>query len=591
MSSLETLESLQSAIQAQKSGNLNLAKALYVEVLVEDENNVQALCNLGLVYKQNGNFLLALNTLNKAISINPSNVVAYINLASLHLKIDSFDRAIETYEMALKISPKNANIYNLIAIAYESNGDFIRAMEFYKEAIRCDSTFVKAYNNIGVILYKQGRYVQAVEMFKMSLSVDDKFLSTYVNLGAACNKAKMYKEGEDALLKAIELDKNASGAYANLGNIYNKMKEHKNALTNHQIALDLDDSSSSNHANIGITYKNLMMLKEAKNSLEKAIKISPKFVNAHFDLATTYLLLGEYKRGFEEYEWRFHKDEMRSLLSDLSEVLEKPKFHSDMDTKDKTLLLYSEQGFGDIIQFARFANVLKQKYPTLKLKIQVRAELKTLLEEMDCFEEVLVRGNDIGEFDYQLALMSLPHVLKTTLTTLPKTTPYIEVKGNIDVSVDKEKLNIGVVWGASRTSESYEGRVYSLKYLKPLMDDEKIGLYSLQVAGDVEEIKELGLGSSEIVDLEDKLTDFKQTALMIEKLDLVITSDTSVAHLAGALGKETWVMLQKHSEWRWGLDEDKTAWYPSLKLIRQETQGDWESAFKKLSIMIKERTK
>ena len=591
MSIKEPHASLEPALIAHKNGDIELAKALYVEVLSEEKNNIQALCNIGMIYKQKGQFSLSLTTIQKAIALCPRHVLGYINLASLYIQIEELDKAVATYAQALKLSPKDANIYNHIAIAYEKKGDFVKAIHYYKEAIRCDEKFVKAYNNIGVILYKQGRYIAASEMFKMSLGVDDKFVSTYVNLGAAYNKAQMYKEGEQALLEAIMIEEKNAGAYTNLGNIYNKMKRHEEARIQHEMALMLDDKSASNHANIGITYKNLMLFKEAKTSLEKAIMIDPDFVNAHFDLATTYLLMGEYKKGFAEYEWRFKKEEMHSLFFDLSDILKKPRFELNMETEDKTLLLYSEQGFGDIIQFARFAVVLKKKHPTLKLKIQVRPELKTLLEEMDCFEEVLVRGEEVGAIDYQLALMSLPYVLKTTLKTLPNSTPYMNVDGKIDVALDGKKLNIGVVWGASRTSESYEGRVYSLNYLKPLMEDQDIQLYSLQVAGDVEEMRELGLNSEEIIDLEDKLTDFKQTALMIEKLDLVITSDTSVAHLAGALGKETWVMLQKNAEWRWGLDEHQTAWYPNHKLVHQEQQGDWESSFNKVYKMIEKRKK
>jgi len=589
MSSPDILISMQSAIQAHREGDVSLAKSLYLEVLSEDQEHVQALCNLGVIYKQNGSYSSSLNTFNKAISLDPSNVPSYINLAALYLKIDLFQRALETYDKALHVAPKDANIYNLIAIAYEKNEMFDKAIHFYKEAIRHDVKFVKAYNNIGVLLYKQKRYKAAVEMFQMSRDIDPEFVSTYVNLGAACNKAKMFEEGEKALLKAIKLDDNATGAYANLGNIYNKMKRHDSARINHEMALMLEDTSASNHANIGITYKHLGMYDKAQQALEKAIAINPDFVDAHFDLATTYLLLGKYEKGFTEYEWRFQKHEMQSLFFDMPEILEKPKFEFGLETEGKTLLLYSEQGFGDIIQFARFAEVLKERLPDLKINIQVRAQLHTLISEMSCFDQVLIRGEKVEAFDYQLALMSLPYLLQTSYKTVPNTTPYIKVDGNFDIKIDHEKLNIGVVWGASRTSESYEGRVYSLKQLQPLMDDCEIQLYSLQVAGDVEEIQKLGLSDAEIIDVEEKLTDFKQSALLIEKLDLVITSDTSVAHLAGALGKEAWVMLQKNSEWRWGLDSDKTPWYPGHKLIKQETEGDWNSAFEKVYKLIEER--
>jgi ADP-heptose:LPS heptosyltransferase len=277
------------------------------------------------------------------------------------------------------------------------------------------------------------------------------------------------------------------------------------------------------------------------------------------------------------------------MLQDLAPILQKPRFKRLYETEDKTLLLYTEQGFGDILQFARFAKLLKTEFPLLKLKIVVREELKSLFETLAYFDGVYARGEELGQFDYQLALMSLPHLLDMKKEILP-TDSYIDMpKGDIDFTVDMKKLNIGVVWGASNTGESYADKVFSLKHFQPLMEDEALQLYSLQVAGDVKEIEELGYSKEEIINLEPLLSDFKQTALALDKLDLVITSDTSVAHLAGALGKEAWVVLQKNADWRWELEGEVSSWYPSLKLIRQENQGDWESAFKKLIIMIEER--
>jgi Tfp pilus assembly protein PilF len=495
---------------------------------------------------------------------------------------------IEEVQKLIKNSSKDPNLHNYLGTLFERANRYDLAIESYKNAIRCDEKFVKAYNNIGVILYKQKRFKQAVEIFKLSQKADDKFVSTYVNLGAACNSSKLYDEGINALLKAIELDPTNSGAYGNLGNIYNKIKEHEKALKAHKKALKLDEKSATNHANIGITYKNLNRYNEAKKSLLHAIKIDPSFTNAHFDLATTYLMLGDYKKGFYEYEWRFKKEQMSSLLRDMSEVFKKPKFTLKSKKKDKTLLLFSEQGYGDMIQFARFAKLLKSKYPTLKLKILVRDELKSLFEEQNYFDEVISRGENLGEFDYHLALMSIPNLLKITTKNLPKEKSYIKVDGKSDLNVNKDKLNIGVVWSASVTSESYEGRVFGLDYFKPLMDDKNIELYSLQV-GDSKDIK--NYTDEQIIDLEDKLKSFRDSALVIKELDLVITSDTSVAHLAGSLGKECWVMLQKDAEWRWGVEKSKSIWYPTIKMIRQEKQGDWDSAFKKLYKDIQKRVK
>jgi len=508
-------------------------------------------------------------------------------MSYLETRVNIASKVDEVKEL-IKKTPNNPNLHNSLGILFERANRFDLAIESYKNAIRCNEKFVKAYNNIGVILYKQKQYNKAVEIFKLSLKEDPLFVSTYVNLGAACNKVEDYDEGIKALLKAIDLDPTNSGAYGNLGNIYNKTKEHLLALKAHESALELDDSSSSNHANIGITYKNLTRYTDAKKSLLKAIKIDPSFTNAHFDLATTYLMLGDYKKGFYEYEWRFKKEEMRSLLSGMSEIFQKPKFTLKSKKKNKTLLLFSEQGYGDMLQFARFAKVLKKKYPTLKLKMVVREELKSLFKQQDYFDEVISRDESLGEFDYQLALMSLPNLLKTTTKNLPKESSYIKVTGKSKIELDSNKLNIGVVWSASVTSESYEGRVFSLDMYEPLMRETDIQLYSLQV-GDSKDIK--NYTDSEIIDLEDSLKSFKDSALAIKELDLVITSDTSVAHLAGSLGKECWVMLQKDAEWRWGLDRSKTIWYPTIKMIRQEKQGEWDSAFSKLYKDIKKRVR
>ncbi len=500
----------------------------------------------------------------------------------------TFDEKIEELETLIHKNPQNPAHYNALAIVYEKMGNMEKAIALYKEAIRQDAHFIKAYNNIGVILYKQGRYDEAVEMFRLSLEADDTFVSTYVNMGAACNKAKRYEEGEEALLQAIELDDENSGAYANLGNIYNKMKRHDEARIQHEMALYLDSKSASNHANIGITYKNLGLYNGAKRALEKAIMIDPHFTNAHFDLATTYLMLGEYEKGFEAYEWRFKKPEMRAVIAQMEEVLKKPRFTLESDCENKRLFLYTEQGFGDILQFSRFVYGLKERYPTLSIMIEVREELRRLFSDMSCFDKVIVRGEERGEFDYQLATMSLPYLLSVGYEEIPKA-PYIPVLGSSFLELDSQKMHIGVVWGASNTGESYADKVFSLEYFRPLMEDSRLQLYSLQVAGDSKQIAQLGLGEREIINLESSLVDFKETALVIKKLDLVITSDTSVAHLAGAMGKEVWIILQKNADWRWGIEGAHSHWYPSARLIRQERAGDWQSAFDKLYEMIEER--
>ena len=553
--SIEVSEHFQVALEAHKKGDLVVAKAIYSEILNEDHTHLHALANLALIYSKEHRFTQAIDLLKRGIAIAKTNPI----------------------------------LYNQLGIIYERIGKIDSALEVYKQAIRVDPDFIQAYNNIGAVMYRQKRYREAVEIFALSLKQDPSVVSTYVNIGAACHRAGRYAEGIGYLKRAIEMNPNNSGAYGNLGNIYNKTKAYDLALQAHLKALELDPHSASNHANIGITYKNLAQYEQAKEALQKAIAIDPNFINAHFDLATTYLILGEYEAGFREYEWRLKKEEMRPILHNLGDIVSKPRFSLDLPTEGKTLLLWSEQGYGDMIQFARFAKELKSRFPKLTIKVEVREALRELFADQHYFDAVIVRGEDVGSFDYQLPLMSLAHLFGTSVEMIP-TAPYLTLRkrDKFFIKKPKKKLKIGVAWRASVTSESYEGRVFDLKYFEPLMCDKSLRLYSFQV-GDSGEIK--AYKQKDIIDLEPRLSDFKQSALAMREMDLIITSDTSVAHLAGALRKRCFVMLQRDAEWRWGLDEEQTPWYPNTKMIRQREQGDWESAFEKLMREIEELKK
>ncbi len=579
-----TKEKFQEALEKHKQNDLLSAKKLYEEILNKDSYHVESLCNLAAILKQEKNYSTALSYLQQALKIDPKHLNALNTLANLYTEIKSFNQALKIHQKIVSLNPKNPNCYNNLAITYEKMQNYQKAFESYKQAIRCDENFIKAYNNIGVLLYKQKRYIDAVKIFELALEKSPKNIQTLCNLGAAYNKSKQYLKAEEVLQMAIALDRNnSSGAYVNLGNVYNKLNKHTLALACHKKALELNPKSATNHANLALSYKYLQRYRYAISSFKKAIEIDPEFVNAHFDLATTYLLLGNYEDGFSEYEWRFKKDEMRSFLLEHDYIFKKPKFIDGYETEDKTLLLYSEQGFGDIIQFIRFIEPFRQKYPKLKIMVQCRKELKPLLKDLDYIDEVFSKDEQLPNFDYQLSILSLAHFLNITLNTLPKKISYIRIKhDNFKLDLDAKKPNIGIVWGASNTGESYDNKVFSLKYFMPLIKSDKLKIFSLQVGDDSKEIKELNLTDDELINLEYRLSDFKKTALAIEQLDLIITSDTSVAHLAGALGKPTWVILQKQADWRWGRRVDKTPWYPTARLFRQNKQGNWSEVFEEV---------
>ena len=203
------------------------------------------------------------------------------------------------------------------------------------------------------------------------------------------------------------------------------------------------------------------------------------------------------------------------------------------------------------------------------------------------------RGEKTPAFDYQLSIMSMPYILEMkTINDLPSKIPYLSVEDDNTFNIKKEKgkINIGICWSASVTGESYDGKVFDLKYLEPLIKNQKINVYTLQIGDGSEDIKKYGY-EKDIIDLTDKLTNFEKTAFLINKLDLIISSDTSVAHLAGALNKPVWIPLQKIPDWRWTNKGETTKWYPSAKLFRQKTNRSWDSVFQSLIAKISKQYK
>ncbi len=558
---------------------------IFKELVSLDSNNSDAYANIAVIKKIQGDFKSSFEYLKKAIEINPKNPQFHGNMGNLLRDVGNFKNAIKAYAVAIKLNPKDAMNYNNLGIAYEKIGDDNKAILAYKEAVRHDENFAKAINNIGVILYKQKKYQQAVDIFKITLKTDPKYYEVYSNIGACLNKLKKYDEAIRALDTAIKYNPQNGGAYTNLGNVYNKIYEYKKAAKLHEKSIELEPKGSNAYSNVGTSYKNLNFTNKAIESYKKAIELEPNFENAHFDLATVYLSKSDYLNGWKEYEWRFKKDEMKSHIFKHKDIFLKPRFTGVEDIKDKKLLVHSEQGFGDSIQFVRFVYLLKEKYGCYVI-LQARDELEDLFENsIEGVDYFYPRDTQkTPQFDYQIAMLSLPYLFKMkTDKEIPIKMPYLKSTKDEEIVIPKKKgkIDIGICWSASITGESYDGKVFDLKYLEPLINNKKLNIYSLQVGDEKSDIKKYGY-EDKIIDITHKLNSFKKTASFIDQLDLVISSDTSVAHLSGALNKEVWIPLQKVPDWRWANKGEKSHWYPSAKLFRQKTNRVWDSVFQSI---------
>ena len=437
-----------------------------------------------------------------------------------------------------------------------------------KEAVEC--------NNKAIAAYDKYYYKDAEILFKKAIALNPKYAEAYANLGALYAKFKKYDEAIKLYKEAIILKPTYAGAYTNMGNALNKTSRHEEAVYFHKTAIILDDKSANHFSNCASAYKNLGRFNKAKVLYEKAISLEPDHVNAHFDLATVLLQTGEYAKGWTEYEWRFKKDEMHSHIQKYKAIFDLPRYKGEK-LQGQSVLVHAEQGFGDTIMVARYLFDLKQQ--GAKVVLYLREGLRELFETLACVDEIYVRGEALKKFDYQIPFMSLPLVFDKKLTSLTCNYPIFVIDEKLFFNGDT--IKIGIVWGASKTGDSYENKVFDLRHFQKMAKHEQITLYSLQLGEDKDDIEKYEM-QNDIIDVSKMLDNFYTTAKAINAMDVIITSDTSVAHLAGAMGKKVWIVLQKVPDWRWGVNECHSRWYPSARLFHQHSLGDFNSAFRQV---------
>jgi hypothetical protein len=344
------------------------------------------------------------------------------------------------------------------------------------------------------------------------------------------------------------------------------------AVAEYQEALAIDSEVAECHYNLGLALSDLGKLDEATTCLRRAIDLNWGYADAHFGLALTLLLKGEYPEGWREYEWRWQQEEHLRL----KRKFDQPRWDGT-PLDGKTILLHGEQGDGDSIQFIRYVKRVVEMGG--RVLVECQPSLKTLFGCVERIETLIAKGEEIPEFDVHASLLSLPYILGTTLETIPANVPYLRASGRLEVEVplDPHKRNIGIVWAGSPRHRKDRERSTRLERFLELLSVPDIALYSLQLGDRRSELREAG--SQQIVDLGDHLRDYSRTAAVLERLDLVITVDTSVAHLAGAMGKEVWVLLPHAPDFRWMLGRSDSPWYPTMKLFRQQEAGGWKGVF------------
>ena len=430
-------------------------------------------------------------------------------------------------------------------------GNLDEAIGGYVQALEIDPENPQAFNNMGVALRAQGDFHAAVASYRC----------------------------------AIAISSGDPGSHSNLGNALRALGRHPEAEASHRRALELDADYLEARYNLGLVLKDQGKFDEGIACLVEAVKHKADYVDAHWDLALAWLMMGNLKEGFDEYEWRWRLDDNPPRDFD------KPAW-SGAALDGRVILLYAEQGMGDSIQFARYVPMVAAKGGRVILECQ--APLVALLESLDGVEQIVARGDPLPAFDVQAPLLSLPRIFATDLDTIPAADTYLAAdpaRGNKFAGVlDAKRLNVGIAWAGKPSHRNDRNRSAGIEPFIDLLGTPGAAFHSLQVGPRAADIAATGCAGL-IRDHAPDLQDFADTAALISALDLVISVDTSVCHLAGALGKPCWVTIPYTPDWRWLMQREDSPWYPSLRLFRQERFGDWPGVFERLSQALEDMTR
>ena len=384
--------------------------------------------------------------------------------------------------------------------------------------------------------------------------------------------------------RSLALRSDHATAYTNLGNVLRDLGRLDVAAASHRRAVELTPDEANAHYNLGLSLRDLGDNDEALACFKTTLELNPDHPDCRWDRSLSLLQKGEFKEGFEEYEWRW------KLAGNPPSDFTQPLWDGS-EFKGKTILLYQEQGFGDMIHFARYIPLVKEKGGAVIVETQ--PELARLFSTIEGVGQVVNKGSDLPKFDVHLPMMSLARVFGTTLETVPAAIPYLKPPEAHAAKLPAtlgDSRKIGIAWASHPTHKNDSRRSCPFRHFIELTGVTDTRLYSLQTGPAVADITE-NRCEALITDIGSKMRDFAETAGVIAELDLVVTVDTAIAHLAGALGKPAWVALSYPGDWRWMQGRDDNPWYPSARLFRQQRPGDWDGVFERIRQALAEEVK
>jgi len=525
------------------AGQLPLAIQVCESIVANNPAHVPALRLLASMQIGSGAFDRVAVTLSQLAELTPSDPNVFFNLGSAYGRLNQLELAISSFRVAIQMSPNQAEFYLALGIALRDLGDSNTAIATFHKAIQIRPDWIAPHSYVGDLLGVLGRYQEAIHHYEI----------------------------------IAKLDPNSPVAYQNLAWAFHFEGRHEDALWAAEHAVHLQPNSETSQVYLGNALYDVGKLNDAIHCYETAIRLNPESAIAHSNLGKTLLRMGDFHRGWVEFDWRWKAEGTAPPESRFP----KPVWDGSNPT-GKTILLYGEQGFGDQIQFFRYARVVKDL--GANVIVQAHPRLLRLLKSGSGFDLLIARTQAPPSFDAQASFMSLPRILSSTIETIPSQPSYLAAEPAL-VQHWSDKLNrrpglkIGIAWQGNPGYLGDRFRSLDLSNFENLANMPEIRLINLQVGQAAKHLSLCKFGSriedySDQVDMGDDA--FIDTAAIISNLDIVISCDSSVAHLAGALGKPTWILLNQDAEWRWFIDRADSPWYPSVKLFRQNKLSDWK---------------
>jgi tetratricopeptide (TPR) repeat protein len=503
-------------------------------------------------------------------------------IAIQHHNAGRLSAAEQIYRQILAVEPNHADALHLLGVVAHQVGEHEIAVQCIQRAIALNAAEAPFHNNLGTALRALRRNAEAVACCRRAVELNPNYVDAHYNLGNGLKGQGKLDEAIACYRRALELRPDYAEAYNNLGTALNDQGKLDEAAACYHRALELKPNYAEAHNNLGLALHDQGKLDEAVACYGRAIELNPDYADPHLGRALARLLVGDWQRGWPEYQWRWQtKDSTPRHFP-------QPPWNGE-SLAAKTILLHAEQGLGDTIQFIRYAPIVKRHGAAVIVECQ--KPLVGLLEGCAGVDRLVGQGDDLPAFDVHAPLLSVPGILKTSLVDIPVGIPYLFAKPAL-VEFWRKRLaeldgfKVGIAWQGSPAYRGDRFRSIPLRCFAALAQIPGVRLISLQKGAGVEQLAEvcdLFAVTDLSAELDERSGPFMDTAAVMKSLDLVITSDTASAHLAGALGAAVWVALPLAPDWRWLLDRCDSPWYPTMRLFRQTKLGDWQGVFQEIA--------